>query len=522
MSNKNRQFVEIQASHIENPLDIHTFKLEYGSYWKDFFELAEIKFKRGCSRVFWNTHQSTGEIYFDAIVTEGFFKDNNQVLFTGQFGGSFFGNNLISSKNTNRGSKDSPRELEINEFAEISYPINFKSGISIKTDSKDGSLTGVPSSWQGMIGEEDNIKHMKLDEEVQIPEQLKVQRKYETNGFNPNGEISRPQGMIRTTTDTMKILPPEIRRLLEDKQSQPSNFIIKSNTNEEDDQKVEDSSRGSGESKKPHLQDYLSIEDPSELFLDIKKIENTDNHFQAINAKDGWICCIEVIPIDERTNIEALENQLFINDELSSKVNLPKLYGCYCNAQDLWIVTEFIEGETLEQKLKKEKEFKEEDIRKIAKSILENLKIFEENLLVYGNLACRNILITEDKMYFTSLLYSVILNQKGDKIFSDQGNPYYMAPEIIIGKSGYDMSADIWSFGLIMIVLAKGVHPYSLLTPMEAMIEIVTKSPPSLDDETQFSSAFINFVSCCLSPKPKKRANVSVLLNHPFITNGDK
>jgi RIO-like serine/threonine protein kinase len=55
----------------------------------------------------------------------------------------------------------------------------------------------------------------------------------------------------------------------------------------------------------------------------------------------------------------------------------------------------------LEQILKKEKTLKEQEIRKIAKKILESLKIFEENLIVYGNLACRNILVSEEKLYFS-------------------------------------------------------------------------------------------------------------------------
>jgi hypothetical protein len=89
----------------------------------------------------------------------------------------------------------------------------------------------------------------------------------------------------------------------------------------------------------------------------------------------------------------------------------------------------------LEQILKKEKTLKEQEIKKIAKKVLESLKVFEENLIVYGNLSCRNILVTEEKLYFSkkefliclaSLLYSVVLNSKGDKIFSDQGNPCFL------------------------------------------------------------------------------------------------
>jgi hypothetical protein len=212
--------------------------------------------------------------------------------------------------------------------------VNFASGISIKTDEKDGSLTGVPSSWQGMIGDDENVKHMNLDKEVSIPEHLKVQRKIQVEGFNPNSEISRPQGMKRITEDTMKMLPPELRKILDQRDKEryssgTATFTIKSKEEtEEVDSSVD-------ENKKPRLQDFINVEEPSNLFSEIEKISFSENHFKAM--KDGKLCCIEVVPVDDQTNIEALENQLFINEEFGEKANFPKLVGCYCKEQDLWV-----------------------------------------------------------------------------------------------------------------------------------------------------------------------------------------
>jgi hypothetical protein len=346
-SNGLKKAVNIQASHLENPLDIHHFLIEPNSKWHEFFEKAEISFKRGCSRIFWNTYQSTGEIYFDSTIPNGFFKENDQVLFTGQFG---FKQSLKTKKKGGSifsapASKNSSEDL--NENAEISRPVffilfifkkvNFVTGISIKTDEKDGSLTGVPSSWQGMIGDDENIKHMNLDKEVSIPEHLKVQRKMQVEGFNPNSEISRPQGMKRITEDTMKMLPPELRKLLEQRDKNNSGgatFTIKSK--EESEEQVDSSI---DENKKPRLQDFINVEEPSNLFSEIKKISFSENHFKA--NKGGKLCCIEVVPVDDQTNIEALENQLYINEEFGEKANFPKLVGCFCKEQDLWVLFKF-------------------------------------------------------------------------------------------------------------------------------------------------------------------------------------
>jgi len=90
-----------------------------------------------------------------------------------------------------------------------------------------------------------------------------------------------------------------------------------------------------------------------------------------------------------------------------------------------------------------------------------------------------------------------------------------MAPEVL-KKVGHNQSADIWSFGCLMIEMLSGKAPWSNVHKLSEVIGYITSGvhpyyPLNLSKECSF------FLESCLDPIPSNRLTSLELLKHRFI-----
>ncbi|KAI7746930.1 hypothetical protein M8C21_020659, partial [Ambrosia artemisiifolia] len=101
-----------------------------------------------------------------------------------------------------------------------------------------------------------------------------------------------------------------------------------------------------------------------------------------------------------------------------------------------------------------------------------------------------------------------------------KGSPHWMAPEVLQAVMRKDcnlehaFTMDIWSLGCTVIEMLTGKPPWSEFTGVQAMFNVLNRSPTI--PET-ISSEGKDFLNLCLQRNPEKRSSATLLLEHPFV-----
>lgn len=132
--------------------------------------------------------------------------------------------------------------------------------------------------------------------------------------------------------------------------------------------------------------------------------------------------------------------------------------------QRTYIVTEFISGETLAQRIIRDEDISVYDIKKIAKSVLSALDSLhnQETPIIHGEVTIQNVMLNlvgglED-LKLIDFGHARFLNQSPAKPDLNELNPFYLAPERFSGVS--QIQSDIYSVGVMIYHLLYGALPW--------------------------------------------------------------
>lgn len=131
-----------------------------------------------------------------------------------------------------------------------------------------------------------------------------------------------------------------------------------------------------------------------------------------------------------------------------------------------YIVCDFIVGETVQEKVSREKHCSVYDIKQIATGVLNGLKYLHrlEEPIIHNEITPNNIMLD---MSGSTMVAKIIdfghaqkLNSKNHKCYIDGLNPFFMAPEMFKGL--YSTRTDLYSVGAVMYYLLFGIYPWSV------------------------------------------------------------
>jgi formylglycine-generating enzyme required for sulfatase activity/tRNA A-37 threonylcarbamoyl transferase component Bud32 len=172
-----------------------------------------------------------------------------------------------------------------------------------------------------------------------------------------------------------------------------------------------------------------------------------------------------------------------------------------------FLAMEFVEGETLADRLGRDGKLAEEESRKIAVEVCKGLEHAHENKVIHRDLKPGNILLGKDgKIKIADFGIARVVRDTLSRLNSqqDSGTLLYMSPEQLLGKSSE--ASDVYSLGVVLYEMLSGDPPFKSGDVAYQIREI----PP--EQLQEISPALAEIVLKCLAKKPEQRfKNVSAL-----------
>jgi len=212
--------------------------------------------------------------------------------------------------------------------------------------------------------------------------------------------------------------------------------------------------------------------------------------------------------------------------EILAKIDNPfvlKLCYAFQNRENLYLLTEFVQGGELVFHLREKGSFKESWVKIYSAELIIALECLHKNNLIYRDLKPENILIdVEGHIKLIDFGLSKIINtddnnSKSDLTFSICGTPEYLAPEVI-KEVGYNKTVDWWSLGVLIYEMLTGSTPfYRAKTRMDLS---VYQKPVEM--HSYFSDNVIDLLENLLLLNPDERLGKGVkgsedIKNHIFF-----
>lgn len=264
----------------------------------------------------------------------------------------------------------------------------------------------------------------------------------------------------------------------------------------------------------PDLDDVVQNNDPTSMLSDLVQIdEGSTCVVYSATYKNETIAVkmIRLTPKNERVMLN--ETRLLAS---MSDPHIVRFISAHRQGNILWILMEYCDRGSLTN-VATFCECKEPHIAYFAREVLMALAYMHSQNKIHRDIKTDNVLLKSDgTVRLGDFGYAAQLGDNADRRKSVVGTPYWMAPEVIEGKS-YAFEVDIWSLGVMCRELADGEPPYIDLPPMKALYLIVSEGLPPLKDAERRSPAFRNFLDFCLQRDPKLRPTAQELLEHPFL-----
>ncbi len=152
----------------------------------------------------------------------------------------------------------------------------------------------------------------------------------------------------------------------------------------------------------------------------------------------------------------------------------------------LYYVMPFVEGESLRDRLDREKQLAVPDAVQLAAEVADALHYAHERGVVHRDIKPENILLQNDRPLVADFGIALAVQQAGGSRLTETGlslgTPHYMSPEQATGERDLDARSDIYALGAMLHEMLAGEPPFTGPTTQAVISKVVTEEPTPLGD----------------------------------------
>lgn len=188
--------------------------------------------------------------------------------------------------------------------------------------------------------------------------------------------------------------------------------------------------------------------------------------------------------------------------------NIIPIYGVRPGGRLFWYAMKFLEGESLEDVLKKKQRLSLEETIEILEKIASALDYAHERHVIHRDIKPPNIMIdAQGRVVVTD--FGIAKELKAGSLTSSGsvlGTPYYMSPEQCMGGRELSGAADQYSVGVMTYEMISGQVPFEADSAVELLQKHCFTPPPPLDVlRPGLPSHVYDAVKRALAKKPSER-----------------
>ncbi|MEO8575909.1 MAG: serine/threonine-protein kinase, partial [Gemmatimonadales bacterium] len=150
----------------------------------------------------------------------------------------------------------------------------------------------------------------------------------------------------------------------------------------------------------------------------------------------------------------------------------------------VFYVMPYVEGESLRDRLDREKQLPIDDALRTANEVADALQYAHEHGVIHRDIKPENILLQRGHAVVADFGIALAASKTGGSRMTETGmslgTPTYMSPEQAMGSREVDARTDIYSLGCVLYEMLAGEPPFVGPTAQSIVAKVITETPKSL------------------------------------------